>query len=220
MSLPSLEAYELNKKLILIVKKEDDNLNRLLDAFEKKHPELRKKRVLIIDDEADYASVTAQKKDGVIGVGKISGRIDRLRELVVDSAFLQVTATPQSLYLQPEDDLLVNGTPLFKPKRPKFTVILPTHSQYVGGDFYFERSMDVDSPAYYFYREVPLAELAAFRKEDRRRFHIESILAENRVEVLRDAIVTFIVGGVIRRLQAKGAGQRLEKYSFLFHTEQ
>jgi Z1 domain len=220
MSLPSLETYELNKKLILIVKKEDDNLDRLLDAFEKKHPELRKKKVLIIDDEADYASVSARKKDGVIGVGKISGQIDRLRGLVADSAFLQVTATPYSLYLQPGDDLLVDGIPLFKPKRPKFTVILPTHSQYVGGDFYFERNLDVDSPAYYFYREVPLAELAAFRKEDRRRFHIESVLAENRVEVLRDAIVTFIVGGVIRRLQAKGAGQRIEKYSFLFHTEQ
>jgi hypothetical protein len=220
MSLPSLEAYELNKRLILIVKKEDDNLNRLLEAFEKKYPVLREKKVLIIDDEADYASVSAQKKDGVIGVGKISRQIDRLRELVADSDFLQVTATPYSLYLQPEEDLLVNGTPLFKPKRPKFTVILPTHSQYVGGDFYFERSTDSDSPAFYFYREVPLEEREALKKEDRRRLKIENVLAENRAEVLRDATVTFIVGGVIRRLQAKAEGQRPEKYSFLFHTEQ
>lgn len=220
MCLPSLETYELNKRLILIVKKEDDNLNRLLEAFEKKYPVLREKKVLIIDDEADYASVSAQKKDGVIGVGKISRQIDRLRELVADSDFLQVTATPYSLYLQPEGELLVNGTPLFKPKRPKFTVILPTHSQYVGGDFYFERSTDTDSPAYYFYREVPLEEREALKKEDRRRLRIENVLAENRAEVLRDATVTFIVGGVIRRLQAKAAGQRPEKYSFLFHTEQ
>jgi hypothetical protein len=220
MSLPSLEAYELNKRLILIVKKEDDNLNRLLEAFEKKYPVLREKKVLIIDDEADYASVSAQKKDGVIGVGKISRQIDRLRELVADSDFLQVTATPYSLYLQPEEDLLVNGTPLFKPKRPKFTVILPTHSQYVGGDFYFERSTDSDSPAFYFYREVPLEEREALKKEDRRRLRIENVLAESRAEVLRDATVTFIVGGVIRRLQAKAEGQRPEKYSFLFHTEQ
>jgi len=220
MCLPSLETYELNKRLILIVKKEDDNLNRLLEAFEKKYPVLREKKVLIIDDEADYASVTAQRRDGVIGVGKISQQIDKLREMVADSDFLQVTATPYSLYLQPEGDLLVNGTPLFKPKRPKFTVILPTHSQYVGGDFYFERSTDPDSPAYYFYREVPLEERESLKKEDRRRLKIENVLAENRAEVLRDATVTFIVGGVIRRLQAKAAGQRPEKYSFLFHTEQ
>jgi Z1 domain len=220
MSLPSLEAYELNKKLILIVKKEDDNLNRLLDAFEKKHPELKTKKVLIIDDEADYASVSAQKKDGVIGVGKISRQIDRLRGLVVDSDFLQVTATPYSLYLQPEDELMVNGTPLFKPKRPKFTVILPTHAKYVGGDYYFERSMDSDSPAYFFYREVPLEEREALKKEDRRRLRTENVLSEKRVEVLRDATFTFIVAGVIRRLQARASRLAPEKYSFLIHTEQ
>jgi hypothetical protein len=220
MSLPSLEAYELNKKLILIVKKEDDNLNRLLEAFEHKHPELRQKRVLIVDDEADYASVSSQKKDGVIGVGKISRQIDRLRELVAESDFLQVTATPYSLYLQPDEELVVAGTSIFTPKRPQFTVILPTHSKYVGGDYYFERSMDPDSPAYYFYREVPLEEREALKKEDRRRLRIEKVLAEKRAEVLRDATFTFIVGGVIRRLQAKAAGQRPEKYSFLIHTEQ
>jgi hypothetical protein len=220
MCLPNLETYELNKRLILVVKKEDDNLDRLLEAFESKYPELQQRKVLIVDDEADYASVSGLRIDGVVGIGKIAKQIDRLRELVPDSDFLQVTATPQSLYLQPEEDLLVNGTPLFKPKRPKFTVILPTHSQYVGGDFYFERSTDHDSPAYYFYREVPLEEREALKKEDRRRLRIENVLAENRAEVLRDATVTFIVGGVIRRLQAKAAGQQPEKYSFLFHTEQ
>lgn len=220
MCLPILEAYELHKRLILIVKKEDDNLNRLLEVFEKKHPVLREKKVLIIDDEADYASVTAQKKDGVVGVGKISAQIDRLRDMVADSDFLQVTATPYSLYLQPEGELLVNGNPLFKPKRPKFTVILPTHLQYVGGDFYFERSTDPNSPAYYFYREVPLEEREALKKEDRRRLRIENVLAESRSEVLRDATMTFIVGGVVRRLQARDSGTRPEKYSFLFHTEQ
>jgi hypothetical protein len=220
MSLPNLETYELNKKLVFIVKKEDDNLNRLLDAFERKHPELRTKKVLIIDDEADYASVSAHKKDGVIGVGKISQQIDRLREVVADSDFLQVTATPYSLYLQPEEEILVNGTPLFKPKRPKFTVILPAHSKYVGGEYYFERSMDPESPAYYFYREVPLDEREALKKEDRRRIRIENVLAEKRAEMLRDATVTFIVGGVIRRLQAKANAQQPEKYSFLIHTEQ
>ena len=220
MSLPNLETYELNKKLILIVKKEDDNLNRLLDAFEHKHPELREKKVLIVDDEADYASVTGHKRAGVVGVGKISGQIDRLRELVADSDFLQVTATPYSLYLQPEEEVVVDGTCMFKPKRPRFTVVLPTHSKYVGGDHYFERSMDPTSPAYHFYREVPVDEREALKGEDRRRLKIENVLGEKRAEVLRDATVTFIVGAVIRRLQAKLSSERPEKYSFLIHTEQ
>lgn len=37
---------------------------------------------------------------------------------------------------------------------------------------------------------------------------------------MRDAIVTFLVGGTIRRLQQRSSGQRSQRYSFLFHTEQ
>src|SRR3990167_4204991 len=54
MSLPeNLTPYELSQRLILVVKKEDDNLRRLLDAFVKKYPVLQQKRLLIVDDEAD-----------------------------------------------------------------------------------------------------------------------------------------------------------------------
>lgn len=221
MSLPNLTPYELNQKLILIVKKEDDNLDRLLDAFENKYPDLKAKRLFIVDDEADLASVSYRKgKDGIVWGGTISKQIDRLRSLVKDSDFLQVTATPYSLYLQPEDNVTVNGSHLFKPLRPKFTVILPTHSEYVGGDYYFEKSTDPESPSYYFYREVPVGEREAMKAEDRRRLRVENVLSEERATVLRDAIFTFIVAGIIRRLQAKGNNERPQKYSFLFHTEQ
>ncbi len=220
MSLPSLTPYELDQKLVLVVKKEDDNLKHLLTAFKVTYPVLQSKKLLIVDDEADLASVAFRKQDGVVRLGKISSQIDALRELVADSHFLQVTATPYSLYLQPEADIVVNGSPLFKPKRPQFTVMLPTHEAYVGGDYYFERSTDAESPAYYFYREVPLVEREALKKEDRRRLRIEHVLSETRAAVLRDALLTFIVGGCIRRLQAKAGNMRPQKYSFLFHTEQ
>lgn len=220
MSLPDLTPFELNQKLIFIVKKEDDNLNKLLDTVENKHPELRTKKVLVIDDEADLASVSYRKgKGGVVGVGTISRQIDKLRDLVADCDFLQVTATPYCLYLQPDEEVLNNGSPLFHPKRPAFTVVLPTHDKYVGGDYYFEKSSEPESPAYYFYREVPLAEREALKNEDRRRFRIENLMTEKNVEVLRDAIVTFIVAGTIRRLQQQGANIKQQKYSFLFHTE-
>ncbi|MBQ5962928.1 Z1 domain-containing protein [Massilia sp. ZL223] len=220
MALPNMTPYEFNQKLILVVKKEDDNLTRLLNAFENSYPGLQAKRVLIIDDEADFGSVSYRKKDGIPDVGTISKQIDQLRNLVADSDFLQVTATPYSLYLQPEDEVIVNGDPLFTPRRPKFTVVLPTHSQYVGGDYYFERSADIDSPAYYFYREVPLEEREALKVEDRRRLKVENVLFEKRSAVLCHAILTFIVGGAIRRLQARRSGLPMQKYSFLFHTEQ
>jgi Z1 domain len=220
LHVPDLTPYELNRKLIFVVKKEDDNLRHLLSLFQDQYPELRNKSVLIIDDEADLASVSFRKTNGLSSAGVISQQIDRLRELVVSSAYLQVTATPYALYLQPDEEIVVNGNSFFKPKRPAFTILLPTHSKYTGGDEYFERSTDTDSPASYFYREVPLAERDALKKEDRRRLQIDRVLTDRNAAVLRDAVVTFLVGGAIRRLQQRAAGQWPQKYSFLFHTEQ
>ena len=51
MALPSLTNYELSHKLIFVVKKEDDNLKRLLSAFRDAHPSLRERKVLIIDGD-------------------------------------------------------------------------------------------------------------------------------------------------------------------------
>src|SRR6266851_1979950 len=220
LAVPELTPYELTHKLIFVSKKEDDNLRRLLDLFEKQYPELRKRSVLIIDDEADLASVSGRRIDGVSTAGTISKQIDQLRRSVTNSAFLQVTATPYALYLQPDDGIGLNGDSLFKPKRPAFTVLLPTHSKYVGGDEYFEKNAEADSPGFYFFREVPVQERDALKKEDRRRLQIDRVLTEKNAAVLRDAVVTFLVGGVIRRLQQRAAGQWPQKYSFLFHTEQ
>ena len=220
LAVPDLTPYELNRKLVFVVKKEDDNLRRLLNLFREKYPQLKQKSVLIIDDEADLASVSFRKMSGVSTAGVISQQIDQLRDSVRNSAFLQVTATPYALYLQPDDEVVVNGSTLFKPKRPAFTVLLPTHNKYTGGDEYFEKSSEPDSSAFYFYREVPLAERDALKKEDGRRLQIDRVLTDRNAAVLRDAVVTFLVGGAIRRLQQRAAGQWPQKYSFLFHTEQ
>jgi hypothetical protein len=64
LHVPDLTPYELNRKLIFVVKKEDDNLRHLLNLFQNEYPELRNKSVLIIDDEADLASVSFRKTNG------------------------------------------------------------------------------------------------------------------------------------------------------------
>jgi hypothetical protein len=220
MSLPeNLTSYELNQKLILVVKKEDGNLRRLLNAFNAQYPALKEKRLLIIDDEADTASLSFHRREGLVDAGVISQQIDQLRGLVSDCNFLQVTATPYSLYLQPDEEVLPDGNSLFKPKKPAFTEILPIHSDYVGGDYYFEKSADPASPCYYFFEAVPPAERDALKLEDRRRLKIENALEETNASVLVGAVMNFIVGGTVRRMQQKGAGLPIEKYSFLFHTE-
>jgi hypothetical protein len=220
MSLPdNLTLYELNQKLIFVVKKEDDNLRHLLKAFTAQYPLLREKRLLIVDDEADIASLSFRRRRGQVDVGVISRQIDQLRGLVRKCDFLQVTATPYSLYLQPDEEVISGGDSLFKPKRPAFTEILPIHPNYVGGDYYFEQCADPTSPAYYFFEQVPLTERDALKKEDRRRLKIENVLQEYNAAVLVKAVMNFIAGGTIRRMQQSIANQSVEKYSFLFHTE-
>ncbi|MBS2904703.1 hypothetical protein KFV96_26675, partial [Klebsiella pneumoniae] len=72
----NLRPYILNQKLIFVVKKEVHNLERLNSALFEKYPVLSEKNVLIVDDEADYASVgfTKTKQEG-IEINKIAGLI-------------------------------------------------------------------------------------------------------------------------------------------------
>ncbi|MCA9293214.1 MAG: hypothetical protein KDA20_05315 [Phycisphaerales bacterium] len=86
---------------------------------------------LIIDDEADQASLNtkAKKADGTRS--QINDAIAKLRTFFEKNTYLQVTATPQALFLQ------VPGHEF----RPKFTVLSHPGSDYVGGeDFFGENS--------------------------------------------------------------------------------
>lgn len=82
---------------------------------------------LIIDDEADQASLNTResKEDG--SRSTINERLGELRGLFDRSTYLQVTATPQALFLQaPGHDF-----------RPQFTVLSHPGAEYVGGEDFF-----------------------------------------------------------------------------------
>ncbi len=58
MHLPqSFRKFELQQKLIIVVKKETNNLRRIIKALTETYPDLSSKKLLIVDDEADYASI-------------------------------------------------------------------------------------------------------------------------------------------------------------------
>ena len=64
MKLPGkLTRSELRRRIVIVAKKQAQNLNRLID-FVKNQPGLQKRKVLIVDDEADLASVRFVKKKG------------------------------------------------------------------------------------------------------------------------------------------------------------
>lgn len=220
MNVPNLSKYELDQKLIFIVKKQKDNLTRLVKLVEQTHPELAVKRTLLIDDEADLASIRffKSKETEEIEAGTISQQIDKLRHTIKDMSFLQVTATPYSLYLQPKDYDKPDSPLGFLPKRPTFTELVPIHSNYVGGDQYFG-NWDEASPHFYLYENVPLEEQEALRAEDRRVVRKGRELETAVIGKLRTAIVNFIGGVATRRWQETVAGEKPGKFSLIIHND-
>ena len=216
-----LPRWVLNQKLIVVAKKETNNLRRLIEALEHTYPDLSNRRLLIVDDEADYASIgfTINAPMKSVELTKIASQINELRNKVATSDYLQVTATPYSLYLQPDDVDVTTHSVVFKPTKPAFTVILPSYPGYVGGDFYFDFDKDEDSTASSVYVPITDGELDVLRKEDRRVFKLEDSLTSRKIYMLRKAIVGFIVGACIRRIQQRTGGGREQKYSFVVHTE-
>ncbi len=223
MNLPGkLTRSELKRKIVVVAKKQKRNLERLI-TFMQTEESLHNRKVLLVDDEADLASVRFVRKKGEPAPtqGTIAGQLDELRTLADNAgvAFLQVTATPYSLYLQPEDYDQASGSNfVFQPKRPAFTELLPIHEGYVGGNHYFENYSPAD----------PLARLAVFvsdqeqdalRRPDQRRISADKVLESPNTAGLRCAIVTFVVAVGVRRWQQIETGEKEKKYAMIIHND-
>lgn len=220
MNLPGkLRRSELRRKVVIVAKKQARNLDRLIEFIEQ-HEDLHDRKVLLVDDEADLASVRFVRKvgDPAVNQGTIADQIDQLRNMTIGIAFLQVTATPYSLYLQPQDYDEANTNYVFKPKRPAFTKLLPIHSGYVGGDDYFG-SFDADDPRSKLIVEVAEQEQDALRRPDKRRISANNVLETDNVSGLRQAIITFVVAVGVRRWQQLEGGERAKKYAMVIHND-
>tara|TARA_R100000027_G_scaffold2734_9_gene2748 strand:+ start:54131 stop:56317 length:2187 start_codon:yes stop_codon:yes gene_type:complete len=221
MSAPtSYTQFELEAKHIFVAKKQKDNLRRLIDLFSK--DEMRSLRVLIIDDEADNASVGYAMRQGDVEATTIASLISQLRDSIEQVSFLQVTATPYSLYLQPSDIDVANHAS-FKPTRPAFTELVPVPLAYVGGDTYFGEAAQSEDPTVErcIHHVVDHREFEILKTPDRRRLRVEDCLTSPAIRSYRHAIVNFIVGGTIQRMLGIEAGEnpRTLRYSFLVHSE-
>lgn len=217
MSLPPLTSYIKQQKLIFIVKKETNNLDHLVELF-LKNPDLSQKRVLFIDDEADFASVGFKKDKSAqegISMNVLAQKINSIRQGFENNySFLQVTATPYSLYLQPEGEIELNND-VFEPIKPAFTSLVPVHDAYIGGKQYFEESKTLESPYSKLYIRVPDNEIDVLKKRDQR--YLNNIITTPNLFVFRTSIIKFLVGGAIRIIQNE-INKKKYKCSFIIHT--
>ncbi|MBL7766774.1 MAG: DEAD/DEAH box helicase family protein [Chitinophagaceae bacterium] len=216
MKLPlKIAGKVLNNKLIIVVKKQKHNLLRLEQLFEK-YEKLNNKKILIIDDEADFASVGFKKdstKDDGVTVNVIMSMLNNLKKRLNEFSFLQVTATPYCLYLQPNENQTINGNVYF-PNRPEITSIVPTHSKYIGGKYYFEESENEDSPSSNMFQEVSEKEIKILNKNKGRLNSTE--LAS--LIVFKQSLINYLIAGTIRNIQEETQDKRY-KSSCLIHID-
>jgi hypothetical protein len=132
---PAFERQIRTSPFVVVCSKNSDHLTSLIEAFRRVGSTgARGLPALIVDDEADQASLNtktqknAKKKTN--DASTINGLITDFRNFFQTNTYLQVTATPQALFLQVPDGLY----------RPSFTVLSEPGPGYVGGEAFFEES--------------------------------------------------------------------------------
>lgn len=176
---------------------------------------------MIIDDEADTTGIGfshVKDTDDEFDLRTVASKVNAIRGSLDGCVFVQVTATPYALYLQPD----FNEEKL-EPIKPKRTVLVPPGAGYIGGDYYFIKSKEENHPAKFIFESVPADEHLIItdqkRKgkkskiEDRRVFKEEEILTGNKLQVFKKGVVNFIVGACILRFNNKTT-----HYAYVIHT--
>lgn len=212
-----LNDWEQSRKLIFVAKKHPKNLENLHRVLLTDHQAFRNKKVMLIDDEADFASVGYQRTQGNVQVRTVQTLINGLRAGLPNTVYLEVTATPYSLYLQPADIQEPATGHAFQPVRPAFTKRVPIHGRYIGGEFYFDEAQISGSVASFVHVPVSSAELASIRQPGA--LAPADLLTTPDLQSLRRSLITFVVGGVMRRVDEAGEGGPERLFSFIVHLE-
>ena len=217
-----MSGYELEQKNIIVAKKEKNNINKLIEFIEK-YSINENKKCLIIDDEADTTGIGYQKNKGCeeYTLRTVSSKVNKMRGTLDGCVFVEVTATPYALYLQPEFD----ETAPIKPIKPLKTILVPSGEDYIGGDYYFIKSKDESHPASLLFEAMSQEEcdLVSDQKrkgkkskiDDRRSFKIEEILIrDDRLSVFKKGLINFVIGSIVLRKLYNDT----EHYAYVIHT--
>lgn len=217
-----LSHYQLSdptQKFIIVVKKEITNLKYMNDLFEKSEV-MRSKKVLICDDEADFASRAYYKEKGdpnSLRLLAISDQIEALTKQPTYCRYLQITATPYSLYLQPDGTVQLREGAEASPWLPRYTGLVPIHSKYVGGHQYYELSEDENSMYSCLFQSVtPICmDILSARNE----WYLQSNVHSENLNSLNYAIISYFFAAAVRSIQVKKKENRKYYSSCLIHCE-
>ncbi len=173
---------------VIVCSKNGRKLSGLLEAC--KAARARGLSAMIIDDEADQASLNTYASKRGEQVSKINEVITDFRKFFRVNTYLQVTATPQALFLQRPDGLY----------RPSFTVLSEPGPGYIGGEAFFE-------PDSKLLRYVDLDEVEQLRTT------YQPAPTGTVPPGLRRALLSFLTAAAAKKIQ-----NPTENYAFLCHV--
>ncbi len=150
----NLSLHSVNTTVIFVVKKNKSILNNLIRWLKNNNTDARgaiSLPMLLIDDEADNASVNTNDKDN--DPTAVNDAIRRLLKLFRQASYLGITATPYAnIFINPETNDEMSGDDLF----PRdFIYLLSPPTDYIGAENIFgddeektEKYTDVLEPLY------------------------------------------------------------------------
>lgn len=204
------------KKFIIVVKKEDTNLGYLNEIFDKSEL-LRSKKVLVCDDEADFASRNYYKRKNEISLLKIAEHIEAFIKKPAFCRYLQITATPYSLFLQPDGTIQLRDGEEASPWLPRYTGLVPIHSKYIGGRQYYELSEDENSMYSCLFQ--PVDEICIDILSARNEWYKKSSIHSQNLDSLNYAVVSYFFATAVRSIQVRKGANKRYKSSCLIHCE-
>lgn len=224
-----LSDYQLNKptnKFIIVCKKENTNLKNLIDLFEKNEL-LRSKRVLVCDDEADFASRAYYQRKNELSLLRIAEHIETFIKLPTYCRYLQITATPYSLYLQPDGTVQLREGQEASPWLPRYTGLVPIHDKYIGGKQYYVDSQEgeVDEEGNFVPANMygclfqPVDPIAIDILSARNEWYLESKAHSGNLDSLSFAVVSYLFAAAIRTIQKRKSSNEKYYSSCLIHCE-
>ncbi len=214
-----LSEYQLNdhvNKFIIVAKKEITNLTYLNELFET-NPLMRGKKVLVCDDEADFASRAYYQRKGEMSLLRIADQIENFIKLPDFCRYLQITATPYSLYLQPDGTVQLREGKEASPWLPRYTALVPIHGRYIGGRQYFELSEDDNSMYSCLFQ--PVKQVCIDILSARNEWYLKSKAHSENLNSLNYAVISYLFSAAVRSIQVKNKKGKKYYSSCLIHCE-
>ncbi|MBX9448078.1 Z1 domain-containing protein [Dickeya chrysanthemi] len=205
----SLSLQSVNNTVVFVIKKNKSILNNLIRWLKSNNTDARgeiNKSLLLIDDEADNASVNTN--DSEKDPTAINKAIRSLLKLFSQASYIGITATPYAnIFIDPESADEMTGDDLF-PRDFIYTLSPPTN--YIGAEDIF--GGDEYSPAKYNEALVPIysSEMNSFFPFNHKKEHLVTELPPSMIE----AIAYFLLTTAIRDIR----GDANKHHSMMIHT--